>query len=165
MDEAFETYFDSPIGRLEIVGGSSGIRAVSFADGGRRTACGPRPRKETHPSLTACYSQLEEYFKGERRVFELELDLRGTDFQMSVWEALLGIPFGLRATYKDIAGMVGNERATRAVGGANHRNPVTIIVPCHRVIGQDGRLTGYGGGLWRKEWLLAHEKRFRKDSF
>ena len=164
MDEIFKTDFDSPVGRLEIIGGSSGIRAVSFTGGGGGTPRGRHPRRDTHPSLTACLSQLDEYFTGKRRIFELELDLRGTAFQMSVWQALLRIPFGHTATYKDIAAAVGNERATRAVGGANHRNPVAVIVPCHRVVGRDGRLTGYGGGLWRKEWLLAHEKKFLKDS-
>jgi methylated-DNA-[protein]-cysteine S-methyltransferase len=103
--------------------------------------------------------QLDEYFKGGRTVFSLKLDLRGTAFQKQIWAKLLQVKFGRTTTYKALAEAVGRPAATRAVGGANHRNPVSIIVPCHRVVGSDGRLTGYGGGLWRKEWLLRHERR------
>jgi methylated-DNA-[protein]-cysteine S-methyltransferase len=102
-------------------------------------------------------AQLDEYFLGERRTFAVKLDLRGTDFQMKVWKALRSVEFGRTVTYKDLAKAVGCPAGTRAVGGANHSNPVSIIVPCHRVVGSDGRLTGYGGGLWRKDWLLRHE--------
>ncbi|MDR1965131.1 MAG: methylated-DNA--[protein]-cysteine S-methyltransferase, partial [Synergistaceae bacterium] len=96
---------------------------------------------------------------GGRRAFDVPLDLKGTDFQMSVWRALLLIPYGRTSSYGSIASALGRPKAVRAVGGANHRNPVSIIVPCHRVIGHDGGLTGYGGGLWRKQWLLDHESK------
>jgi methylated-DNA-[protein]-cysteine S-methyltransferase len=102
--------------------------------------------------------QLDEYFEGTRRTFELTFLPRGTEFQRSVWDALLEIPFATTASYKDIATSIGNERATRAVGMANNRNPIALFIPCHRVIGADGSMTGYGGGLPMKEWLLGHER-------
>ena len=118
---------------------------------------GRRRRGPLPAPLADGLAQLDEYFRGDRTAFTVKLDLRGTDFQKKVWAKLLGVQFGKTTTYKDLAGAVGNPAATRAVGGANHRNPVSIIVPCHRVVGSDGRLTGYGGGLWRKDWLLRHE--------
>ena len=109
--------------------------------------------------LAACLEQIDEYFRGRRKVFTLALDLRGTDFQKAVWRELLKVSFGKTTSYGAIARALGNGQAMRAVGGANRRNPVSIIVPCHRIVGADGSLTGYGGGLWRKEWLLAHERK------
>lgn len=103
--------------------------------------------------------ELEEYFDGTRREFQVPVHLYGTDFQKNVWNALMKIPYGKVCTYKDIAKAVGNEKACRAVGMANHRNPVMIVVPCHRVIGSDGKLTGYAGGIDIKEYLLELEKR------
>ena len=103
--------------------------------------------------------QLSEYFAGARREFDLPLRLRGTQFQLAVWNALRAIPYGETRSYADIAAAVGNEKACRAVGMANHRNPVSIIVPCHRVIGKGGSLTGYGGGIDKKEFLLSLERR------
>jgi methylated-DNA-[protein]-cysteine S-methyltransferase len=143
----------SPIGPLEIIGTEAGIRLVEFADG--RTAPGDPPA----PCLEECLRQLDGYFRGTRREFSVGLDLEGTPFQRSCWNELLKVPFGRTTTYRDLAVALKKPGATRAVGGANHRNPVSIFVPCHRVIGADGSLTGYGGGLWRKEWLLAHERR------
>jgi methylated-DNA-[protein]-cysteine S-methyltransferase len=153
MSEARVAYYESPIGLLEVRGGAKGVSAVTFV-GARaaRGGKGPLPA-----ALAACLTQLDEYFRGERRVFSVKLDLGGTAFQNKVWRALRAVRFGKTVSYKDIAKAVGNPAATRAVGGANHSNPVSIIVPCHRVVGSDGRLTGYGGGLWRKEWLLCHE--------
>jgi methylated-DNA-[protein]-cysteine S-methyltransferase len=145
MPEIHVAYYESPIGLLEVKGGERGVSAVAFVD-------------------TLCLTQLDEYFQGRRRTFSVKLDLGGTAFQNKVWRALRAIGFGKTASYKDIAVTVGNPAATRAVGGANHRNPVSIIVPCHRVVGSDGRLTGYGGGLWRKEWLLRHEGNERSSS-
>ena len=155
-------YYESPIGLLEIRGGEGGVSAVTFvaarasqSSRGARAAWGgkgPLPA-----ALADCLTQLDEYFRGRRRTFSVKLDLGGTAFQNKVWRALRAVRFGKTASYKDIAKAVGNSAATRAVGGANHSNPVSIIVPCHRVVGSDGRLTGYGGGLWRKEWLLRHE--------
>lgn len=159
MTRTFTTHLRTPIGWLEVRGDSDAILAVNFVE---RSGSRRRPRAEANalPAVVvACLGQLEEYFQGGRTAFDLPLRLEGTPFQRRVWEALLRVPYGRTTTYRDLAAAVGNARATRAVGGANHRNPVSIIVPCHRVVGSDGGLTGYGGGLWRKEWLLGHERR------
>lgn len=145
-------YYSSPIGLIEITGNEDGIATLYFVDERK-----PVPAK-VHPSLKECLYQLEEYFKGMRRDFGIKLNAKGTDFQKRVWEKLLSIPFGKTVTYLDISRMLGDANATRAVGNANGSNPVSIIVPCHRVIGVNGKLVGYGGGVWRKEWLLNHEK-------
>ena len=156
MSDARVTYYESPIGLLEVRGGERGVSAVNFVDArdpsSARSGSGPLPA-----ALAECVTQLDEYFRGRRRNFFVKLDLKGTAFQKKVWKTLLAVRFGKTVSYKAIARAVGNPAGTRAVGGANHRNPVSIIVPCHRVVGSDGRLTGYGGGLWRKEWLLRHE--------
>jgi methylated-DNA-[protein]-cysteine S-methyltransferase len=110
-----------------------------------------------HPVLGETIRQLGQYFAGERRTFELPLEFRGTDFQRQVWTTLLAIPFGETRSYLDVARSLGNPDAVRAVGAANGRNPISIIAPCHRVIGTSGALTGFGGGLEAKAWLLAHE--------
>ncbi|MBN1937224.1 MAG: methylated-DNA--[protein]-cysteine S-methyltransferase [Anaerolineae bacterium] len=109
------------------------------------------------PVIEMALVQLDEYFSGVRRVFDLPLGLHGTEFQQRVWRQLLEIPYGQTASYAEVARALGNPQAVRAVGLANGKNPISIIVPCHRVIGSDGNLVGYGGGLWRKEWLLKHE--------
>jgi methylated-DNA-[protein]-cysteine S-methyltransferase len=163
MPEVFTALYQSPIGALEIKSDKKRILEVNFVEKSGRM----RPQKgaaEKGPKvLESCLSQLEEYFRGKRTSFSLPLRLEGTAFQKKVWDALLLVPFGKTTTYGALASAVGNGRAARAVGGANHRNPVSIIVPCHRVVGSDGRLTGYGGGLWRKEWLLGHEKEHARD--
>jgi methylated-DNA-[protein]-cysteine S-methyltransferase len=146
------TYYGSPIGTLQISGTSSGISAVRFLDGDA-----PRGPSALPDALRACLDQLDEYFNGTRQAFSVPLDLRGTEFQRRVWDHLLTIPFGVTRSYLTVAEALGDRNAVRAVGLANGQNPVAIIVPCHRVIGSDGSLTGYGGGLWRKEWLLKHE--------
>jgi methylated-DNA-[protein]-cysteine S-methyltransferase len=115
-------------------------------------------RDEDHPVLTAAEAQLREYFAGERRTFDLLLDFQGTDFQRSVWHALLGIPFGETRSYGAIAQALGRPGASRAVGAANGRNPISIIAPCHRVIGKSGNLTGFAGGIEAKIWLLSMEQ-------
>jgi methylated-DNA-[protein]-cysteine S-methyltransferase len=120
---------------------------------GERRA-GSRP----HPILARAGEQLNEYFAGRRQSFDLPLAARGTGFQQSVWRALTDIPYGVTRSYREIAEAVGSPRAFRAVGAANGRNPIAVIVPCHRVIGADGSLTGFGGGLERKRWLLEHER-------
>ena len=109
--------------------------------------------------MQSCFSQLDDYFEGNLKSFDLETDLQGTDFQLSVWKYLLSIPYGKTVSYLDIARYLKNPKTIRAVGKANGSNPVSIIVPCHRVIGRDGSLTGYAGGIWRKKWLLDHELR------
>lgn len=149
-------YYESPIGTIEIRGSEAGVSGLSFVDLKEERAA--RRIKTAPPGPVADgLAQLEGYFRGARKAFSVKLDLRGTPFQMRVWAELLRIGFGRTTTYKALAAAVGKPAATRAVGGANHSNPVSIIVPCHRVIGIAGQLTGYGGGLWRKEWLLRHE--------
>lgn len=147
---------ESPIGNILISAGENGVTELNFTDSGARNASNPG-----NPHLGACVEQLNEYFNGSRTSFDVPLDLRGTPFRMSVWRALLLIPYGDTWSYGRLAVQIGRPKASRAVGGANHNNPVSIIVPCHRVVGSDGSLTGYGGGLWRKEWLLAHESKGR----
>jgi methylated-DNA-[protein]-cysteine S-methyltransferase len=158
MTDSRMIHYESPIGRIEIEGSEAGVSALNFVKAGRAKA--ERPSKPSLPApLADCLTQLEEYFRGKRTAFTVKLDLRGTAFQKRIWAELLRVEFGRTTTYKALAEAVGRPAATRAVGGANHSNPVSIIVPCHRVVGSDGRLTGYGGGLWRKEWLLRHEAR------
>jgi methylated-DNA-[protein]-cysteine S-methyltransferase len=151
MENIFRTYYSSPIGILEISGTEEGIASIIFVDEAGKTNSVPEV-------LNNAYIQLEEYFNGRRKVFDLKLDARGTDFQRKVWDELINIPFGETVTYKDIAIKLGDSNAVRAVGNANGKNPVSIVVPCHRVIGTNGKLTGYAGGLERKAWLLKHEK-------
>lgn len=144
-------YVDSSIGTVEIGVSAQSVTILEFVDHPRQTA--------THESqvLHKAMEQVKAYFEGRLKVFDLPLDMAGTPFQQSVWQALLDIPFGRTASYQQIADAVGNPKAVRAVGAANGQNPVSIIVPCHRIIGKNGSLTGYGGGIWRKEWLLRHE--------
>ncbi len=149
-----KAYYLSPIGIIEIVGNNRGVSRLSFV--GKR-----KNRSAAVPAhVGECLAQLDEYFKGKRKKFSVKLDLGGTVFQKRVWRALLRIPLGQTASYREIAEAVGNRKAVRAVGAANGVNPVAILIPCHRVIGSDGSLVGYGSGLWRKKWLLAHERRF-----
>ena len=108
--------------------------------------------------LQNCVTQLEEYFSRERKVFDLQLDYNGTDFQKTVWKSLNDIPYGKTTTYLKQARLLGDEKAIRAVATANGKNPFWIVLPCHRVVGSDGSLTGYAGGIWRKKWLLEHEQ-------
>lgn len=145
-------YYLSPIGLIEISGNEEGISTLYFVDERKHNSA------KAHSSLKECIYQLEEYFKGLRKDFGLTLNPKGTDFQKKVWNQLLTIPFGRTVSYLDVSKMLGDANATRAVGNANGSNPISIIVPCHRVIGVNGKLVGYGGGLWRKEWLLNHEQ-------
>ncbi len=155
----FIAYLETPLGPLKVRADSCGITGVDFVGRGEPNPGRPADPREAMPKvLRTALVELDEYFRGMRRSFSLPLVLEGTPFQRKVWAALLRIPYGRTLSYREVAAAVGNARATRAVGGANHRNPISILVPCHRVVGSDGRLTGYGGGLWRKEWLLAHEK-------
>jgi methylated-DNA-[protein]-cysteine S-methyltransferase len=141
----------TPIGLLEIAEEDGAITRVEFVAGAASERGGRTP------VLDACRTQLEEYFAGRRRSFALELKPAGTAFQRAVWSELLRIPYGRTSTYARVAASIDRGRAVRAVGAANGRNPISIIIPCHRVLGSDGSLVGYGGGLWRKEWLLGHE--------
>lgn len=157
MDQWHRTFYKSPIGEIEIKGADKEICSVNFVK--RRKRGGSA---SLSPALKECVKQLDEYFKGKRRIFELMLRMGGTDFQKAVWLSLLGVAYGETASYADIAKAIGRPKAVRAVGNSNRLNPIGIIVPCHRVIGSSGDLTGYGGGLWRKEWLLEHERKYLK---
>lgn len=149
----------SPIGNIEIIGNETGLRSVSFSDAGS-------VHDDTiHPIETACKQQLEEYFSGKRTTFSLQMDLIGTDFQKKIWNELLKIPFGKTVSYMELAMQHGDVKAIRAVGAANGKNPVAVIVPCHRVIGAGGELVGYAGGLHRKKWLLELEGSLHPDLF
>lgn len=141
----------SPLGTLRILASEHGIREITFVDAPDETA---RPSSLTE----ACRKQLSAYLKGELRDFDVPLDPQGTPFQQRVWAALARIPFGKTRSYAEIARDIDNLKAVRAVGAANGRNPLPIVVPCHRVIGRDGTLTGYAGGLERKAWLLELER-------
>jgi methylated-DNA-[protein]-cysteine S-methyltransferase len=157
----YTTYYSSKLGLLEIIGDDHSIKAVRFVDDD--PAAPPVDSPPGSVIVAACVQQLDEYFRGERQAFSLRLDPAGTDFQRRVWSQLLQIPYGQTVSYLAVAQAINNEKAIRAVGAANGQNPIVIIVPCHRVIGSDGKLTGYGGGLWRKEWLLSHERALFKQ--
>jgi methylated-DNA-[protein]-cysteine S-methyltransferase len=149
-DFMFTDTMTTPVGTLLIQASAKGITHVDFIE---------TERPESHPNAltTGCKQQLQEYFDGKRKTFDLPLEQQGTAFQKSIWANLLKIPFGQAVSYRDIADRVNNRKAVRAVGAANGKNPIAIIVPCHRVIGSDRSLTGYAGGLQRKAWLLKHE--------
>jgi methylated-DNA-[protein]-cysteine S-methyltransferase len=152
------TYMESLVGRLLLAGDEDGLRLVAFAEGKN----GPAPesdwRYHTEP-LQNAVGQLEGYFNGNLQSFDLPLRLHGTPFQLAVWRALQDIPYGETISYGELALRVGNPKGSRAVGLANGSNPIAIVVPCHRVIGTNGKLTGYGGGLCNKETLLALERK------
>lgn len=154
MNETYTTYYHSPVGLLKIAGTENYICEVSFHD---KTAKATGRKKHLPPLLIQCVEQLIQYFNGERRQFELPIHQPGTPFQQGVWNELVTIPFAKTISYLELARMTGDTKATRAVANANGKNNVAIIVPCHRVIGSNRELVGYGGGLWRKKWLLEHE--------
>jgi len=148
----------SPVGKLKLVASDNGLAAILWQDDDpRRVRLGELVEDPQHPILLQAQGQLREYFAGHRTAFTIQLDMAGTEFQKKVWQALLAIPFGETRSYADIARQLGNPRATRAVGAANGRNPVSIITPCHRAIGSDGSLTGFAGGLDAKRYLLRLE--------
>lgn len=151
---------DSPIGELLIMGDGHSVHNLYMNGDGDYDEL-MRPLERDQNAYSRAIGQLTEYFVGEREEFELELEPTGTEFQLAVWKALEDIPYGETRSYGEIAAAVGHPKAARAVGGANNRNPISVIVPCHRVIGASGALVGYGGGLPRKTWLLDHEARER----
>ena len=146
----YNDYLDTPLGLMEIKSSSKGLLQIIF--------CGSQ-KTDIHSSdiTQECITQLSQYFDKKRNWFDLPFDCKGTPFQQNVWNALGKIPFGQTLSYQDIANQLNNPKAVRAVGAANGRNPLTIVVPCHRVIGANGTLTGYAGGIERKQWLLQHE--------
>jgi methylated-DNA-[protein]-cysteine S-methyltransferase len=150
----------SPVGELKLVASNHGLSAILWEnDDPARVRLGPLVEDADHPILIEAERQIGEYFAGTRKAFTVPLDFRGTEFQKSVWAALLAIPYGETRSYAEIARAVGRPTAFRAVGAANGRNPISIIAPCHRVIGTNGALTGFAGGLKAKELLLGLEGR------
>ena len=165
-----KTYYKTPIGTAEIVGDENGIQSISVLDEDfspplRQAQCDTIELTNEIPvCMQDCMIQLDEYFKGERKEFNLRLNPQGTPFQQSVWKELLNIPFGKTRTYLEQTKQIGDPKAIRAVASANGKNPIWIVIPCHRVIGSDGSLTGYAGGVWRKKWLLEHESPVKQQS-
>ncbi len=151
MSSSQKAYYDSPMGFLEIKVIDDYVCSILFVEKQKSSS-------QSHPLLTETISQLQEYFRGDRMIFDLPLKQQGTNFQLKVWSELLNIPFGKTYSYLQLSKKTGNVKAIRAVGTTNGKNMIAIVVPCHRVIGSDGSLTGYAGGLWRKQWLLDHEK-------
>ncbi|NJD23443.1 MAG: methylated-DNA--[protein]-cysteine S-methyltransferase [Melioribacter sp.] len=150
----FKTFYNSPIGLIEISGTENSITSLYFIDEEFN------PDLKPNPYIEKCVEQLDEYFNGKRKIFGLNLQPEASTFQKKVWNELLKIPYGETRSYMDITKLLGDLKAIRAVANANGQNKISIIIPCHRVIGSDGSLTGYGGGLWRKKWLLDHEQKF-----
>lgn len=151
-NQRYRHFFKSPIGMIELTATESALLSLYFRDSEKMPS-----EKSTLPLLLEAEKQLNEYFNGTRCEFDLPLLPQGTDFQMRVWRELQNVQFGKTVSYQDIAVGLGDKNAVRAVGNANGKNPISVIIPCHRVIGRDGSLIGYGGGIWRKEWLLKHE--------
>ena len=143
-------FINSPLGITKIVGDENGVSIISVLSEGEFSTKIPNELQEA-------VSQLQEYFEGKRKDFDFKINPKGTDFQQKVWQELLNIPFGKTMSYMDLSKKLGDVKAIRAVASANGKNPLWIVVPCHRVIGTDGSLTGYAGGLWRKKWLLEYE--------
>jgi methylated-DNA-[protein]-cysteine S-methyltransferase len=157
-DHLVSTTIETPIGPLTLVASAVGLRAVLWPDDDpTRVRLGERSDGAADPTLAAAAVQLDEYFAGSRRSFDVPLDPVGTDFQRSAWAVLREIPFGTTISYAEQAERMGDRRKARAVGGANARNPLSIVLPCHRVVGSAGTLTGFAGGVDTKAWLLAHE--------
>lgn len=158
MTYAYKT-MPSPVGRLKLIASDTGLAAVLWEnDPAGRVRLSPVTENDNHPVLVETEKQLQLYFSGNLTQFSLPLDPKGTDFQKQVWNALLTIPFGETRSYGQIAQQIGNPKAVRAVGAANGKNPLSIIAPCHRVIGANGSLTGFAGGLDVKDYLLTLEK-------
>lgn len=155
MSNLQTTYYKTPIGIAKIEGDENGIQSISVLDDDVSNPL--NIPKEIPTCLQECVTQLDQYFDNTRTTFDLKLNPQGTAFQQSVWNELLKIPFGRTRTYLEQTKQLGDVKAIRAVASANGKNPIWIIIPCHRVVGSDGSLTGYAGGVWRKKWLLEHE--------
>jgi len=153
----FEAYYKSPVGNLRIISNDSDIIKIEFTEDYFKMKMVP-------VQIQRCISQLDEYFKGERKKFQVDINPAGTEFQSKIWNLLLKIPYGKTISYLELSQQFGDEKAIRAIASANGKNPVPIIVPCHRVIGNNGKLTGYAGGLLKKQWLLEHEGAIKQKS-
>ena len=157
-DRLFHRQYDSPVGPLRLIASERGLRALLWPEHRRAPDFGASEEGPEQPHLRQAVDELEQYFAGERQTFDIELDLRGTPFQLQVWRLLRAIPYGETSTYGRLAEKLGDPGKARAVGLANGRNPVSIVVPCHRVVGADGDLTGFAGGLQTKAHLLQLEQ-------
>ena len=155
-----QTYFNSPIGNIEIKVSTQSVCSILFTDTERKNIPiieNITLQQSKYPLTKICHQQLAEYFSGVRTIFELPLEQAGTVFQQKIWSELTKIPFGKTINYLALSKRIGNSKAIRAVGTANGKNSICIVIPCHRVIGSDGELKGYNGDQWRKKWLLEHE--------
>ncbi len=145
-------YINTPLGIVQITGDDEGIQKICFIDNIVTAS------KDLPPVLQPCATQIEEYFNKKRTIFEFKLNPKGTDFQQKVWGDLVNVPFGKTESYLTMSRRYGDPKAIRAVASANGKNPIAVVIPCHRIIGSDGSLTGYAGGIWRKKWLLDFER-------
>ena len=152
------TFFESPLGIIQVRCDGQYVTSIKFLDSSDGLVI------EDHSLLNRSVQQLKDYFSGNRLEFDLPLLQAGSEFQQKIWNLLLQIPFGKTLSYKQLTAQFGDMKAIRAVASANGKNDLAIVVPCHRVIGSNGSLTGYAGGLWRKQWLLEHEAKFRQGS-
>ncbi|MCK5169163.1 MAG: methylated-DNA--[protein]-cysteine S-methyltransferase [Bacteroidales bacterium] len=153
----FEAYYKSPIGNLRIISNERDILKIEFTDDFFKMKMIPI-------QIQNCIKQLDEYFNGKRKEFSIEINPAGTEFQGKVWNLLMKIPYGKSISYLELSKQFGDEKAIRAIASANGKNPIPIIIPCHRVIGKDGSLIGYAGGLLKKQWLLEHEGAIKQKS-
>ncbi|MBU8893288.1 MAG: methylated-DNA--[protein]-cysteine S-methyltransferase [Bacteroidales bacterium] len=153
----FEAYYKSPVGNLRIISNDQDIIKIEFTDDFFKMKIIPS-------QIQNCIKQLDEYFNGARKEFNIEINPAGTEFQGKVWNILLKIPYGKTISYIELSRQFGDEKAIRAIASANGKNPIPVIIPCHRVIGNDGSLTGYAGGLLKKQWLLEHEGAIKQKS-
>ncbi|MHA1967338.1 MAG: methylated-DNA--[protein]-cysteine S-methyltransferase [Candidatus Hodarchaeales archaeon] len=151
-------FYNSPIGLIKITCNAEGVTSIVFDENEENENISLKTN-DKFLNMNECIKQIDEYFKGKRDIFTVKLAPEGTDFQKAVWNELKTISFGKTCSYLDIAKKIGKNTGSRAVGNANGKNPISIIIPCHRVIGSDKKLTGYAGGIWRKKWLLEHEQR------
>ncbi len=159
MQEQSAIYYQSPLGLLRIAGTEQYISEILFIDNIERPP--DNHKKKYFPVMIQCVEQLIQYFQGERRSFEFPINQEGTEFQKRVWNELMGIPFGKTISYLELSRRLGDTKVIRAAAAANGKNNIVIVVPCHRVIGSKNDLVGYGGGLWRKKWLLEHEAKIK----
>ena len=157
MSPISKTYYDSPVGILELSATDKGLSGLYFVEEKNEDEI-------LNGILENTIQQLDEYFNEGRKEFDIPIDVEGTEFQQRVWGELIKIPFGITKTYLDVAKNLGDRNSLRAVGLANGKNKISIIIPCHRVIGAKGELTGFGGGIWRKKWLLDHESKYIQGS-
>lgn len=156
MEKLYYGYYKSPIGNLRIVVDENSLVALDFNEDEKKQSDEQRYIKEVK-------KQIDEYFKGTRELFDLNIKINGTDFQNKVWNELTKIPYGETISYKELAARIGNDKACRAVGNANNKNKISIVIPCHRVVGSNKKLVGYAGGLEKKEWLINHENKVTKE--